>query len=97
MNRCGGLELFLVEDMILTLGNLRGSLAWLGDDQRADPARHRAGLQRIGAQIDMLEARARDLCTGLRDHARYHMHDHDAAEVENIFADLSAEPAAGRQ
>jgi hypothetical protein len=53
-------DVFLVEDVILTLGNLRGSLAWLADPGPSDdPALHRAGLERIGRQIALLEDRAR--------------------------------------
>jgi hypothetical protein len=54
-------EVFLVEDVILTLGNLRGSLSWLGTSQSADPAIFRAGLDRLDRQIGMLEDRARVL------------------------------------
>jgi hypothetical protein len=54
-------EVFLVEDVILTLGNLRGSLSWLGTSQSADPAIFRAGLDRLDRQIGMLEDRARAL------------------------------------
>jgi hypothetical protein len=54
-------EVFLVEDVILTLGNLRGSLSWLGSYQSADPAIFRAGLDRLDRQIGMLEDRARAL------------------------------------
>jgi hypothetical protein len=54
-------EVFLVEDVILTLGNLRGSLSWLGTSQSADPAIFRAGLDRLDQQIGMLEDRARAL------------------------------------
>jgi hypothetical protein len=54
-------EVFLVEDVILTLGNLRGSLSWLGSYQSADPAIFRAGLDRLDGQIGMLEDRARAL------------------------------------
>jgi hypothetical protein len=53
-------DVFLVEDVILTLGNLRGSLAWLADPGPLDdPALHRAGLERIGRQIALLEDRVR--------------------------------------
>jgi hypothetical protein len=54
-------EVFLVEDVILTLGNLRGSLSWLGTSQSADPAIFRAGLDRLDRQIGLLEDRARAL------------------------------------
>lgn len=56
-------ETFLVEDVILTLGNLRGSLAWLGQgDVGADPGLHRAGLARLDRQLESLEDRARAVC-----------------------------------
>ena len=61
-------ETFLVEDVILTLGNLRGSLAWLGQsDAGADPGLHRAGLARLDRQIETLEDRARAVCRIIRD------------------------------
>ncbi|MCC7319623.1 MAG: hypothetical protein IT542_01470 [Rubellimicrobium sp.] len=56
-------ETFLVQDVILTLGNLRGSLVWLADGGPAtDPAIFRAGLDRVERQIGRLEDRARALC-----------------------------------
>ena len=61
-------ETFLVEDVILTLGNLRGSLAWLGQtDAVADPGLHRAGLARLDRQIETLEDRARAVCRKIRE------------------------------
>ena len=60
-------ETFLVEDVILTLGNLRGSLAWLGQaDPGTDPGLHRAGLARLDRQIETLEDRARAVCKTIR-------------------------------
>ncbi len=60
-------EVFLVEDVILTLGNLRGSLAWLGQgDAGADPDLHRAGLARLDRQLETLEDRARAVCQTIR-------------------------------
>ncbi len=59
-------ETFLVEDVILTLGNLRGTLSWLGQaDAKADPGLHRAGLARLERQIETLEDRARAVCKAL--------------------------------
>lgn len=55
-------ESFLVEDVILTLGNLRGSLGWLGDR----PEQSRAGLDRLDRQLGLLEDRARAVCCQLR-------------------------------
>ena len=60
-------ETFLVEDVILTLGNLRGSLAWLAQsDAGTDPGLHRAGLARLDRQIETLEDRARAVCKIIR-------------------------------
>lgn len=70
--RQAAFEAFLVEDVILTLANLRASLAWLGETAAADQggaddaSRRRAGLDRIDRQIGMLEDRARAVCDGLR-------------------------------
>ena len=62
-----GYETFLVEDVILTLGNLRGSLSWLGQANAAgDPGMHRAGLARLERQIELLEDRARAVCKIIR-------------------------------
>lgn len=55
-------ESFLVEDVILTLGNLRGSLGWLGDR----PEQSRVGLDRLDRQLGLLEDRARAVCRQLR-------------------------------
>jgi hypothetical protein len=52
-------EVFLVEDVILTLGNLRGSLGWLSEaDTLRSQSQRQAGLARIERQIDLLERRA---------------------------------------
>jgi hypothetical protein len=62
VDRDAAFERFLVEDVILTLGNLRGSLGWLDSPEaRADAAIYRAGLRRIDRQIELLEDRARVL------------------------------------
>jgi hypothetical protein len=56
-------DTFLVQDVILALGNLRGSLAWLADGGvKAEPAAFRAGLDRLERQIGRLEDRARAVC-----------------------------------
>lgn len=76
-------ESFLVEDVILTLGNLRGSLGWLGDR----PEQSRAGLDRLDRQLGLLEDRARAVCRDLhsaRPNARAE------GEPDNLFA---ADPA----
>jgi hypothetical protein len=102
INGPGSLEAFLIEDMVLTLANLRGSLGWLGGEALAcDPAGRRAGLQRLERQLDMLEARARDCLTDLQQrppappdapHRRMAglVADDDAATaaMQNIFADV---------
>ncbi len=65
-DRDAAFETFLVEDVILTLGNLRGSLSWLDTSHaRADPAIFRAGLLRLDRQIELLEERARSLRDGM--------------------------------
>ena len=63
------IEAFLVEDMILTLVNLRASLEWLSGGANGDVARHRSGWDRFDRQLEMLEARARDLLQGVKDRA----------------------------
>ncbi len=100
-------DVFLVEDVILTLGNLRGSLTWLADPGPGDdPAVHRAGLERIGRRIALLEDRARAMrrrmepqaerMTLLADDAgdpRWAEVDSDAGPDEvNIFAERRAGP-----
>jgi hypothetical protein len=99
-------DVFLVEDVILTLGNLRGSLGWLADPAPADdPALHRAGLERIGRQIALLEDRARAMRRRMgqpQDHAVSAYAPPDASssdrdadtaweDEENIFAEPHAE------
>ncbi len=69
MNNSGNFEAFLVEDMILTLANLRASLSWLSGTS-GDGGRHRAGWDRFDRQLEMLEARARDLLEGVKDRGR---------------------------
>lgn len=59
-------ETFLVQDVILTLGNLRGSLAWLADGgAEVDAAIYRAGLERLDRQIEQLQDRARAMCASV--------------------------------
>lgn len=65
----GSFEAFLVEDMILTLANLRASLDWLSGASGGTGAHHRAGWGRFDRQLEMLEARARDLLQGERERA----------------------------
>ena len=50
---------FLVEDVILSLGNLRGSLDWLAAEPAAE--RRAAAPERIERQMDQIEDRAREL------------------------------------
>jgi hypothetical protein len=52
---------FLVEDVILTLGTLRGALGWLDGGEDCPPAARAEGFARIARQIAALEDRARDL------------------------------------
>lgn len=56
----GSFESFLLEDVILTLGTLRGSLGWIAEGGEEG----RAGLARLERQLAMLEDRARALCSG---------------------------------
>ncbi len=59
-------ERFLVEDVILNLGNLRMTLGWLADsDSRMPATALQAGLERLQGQIDGLEDRARQACRDL--------------------------------
>lgn len=60
------LAAFLVEDVILALGNLRGLLDWLAAEA-PDAARMQGGLQRIAWQLDLIEDRARTIWRGLAD------------------------------
>ena len=59
-------EAFLIEDVILTLGNVRLSLTWLAADagQAADARDgqwRQAGIERLDRQLSQLEDRARAL------------------------------------
>ncbi|WP_347310498.1 hypothetical protein [Defluviimonas sp. SAOS-178_SWC] len=73
-------ESFLVEDVILTLGNLRGSLDWLS----AGPEQNRVGRERLDRQLGHLEDRARAVCRELRSERAV---DPVGAEPANLFAD----------
>ncbi|WP_284162699.1 hypothetical protein [Frigidibacter sp. SD6-1] len=58
-------ERFLVEDVILTLGNLRGWIAWLSDPEtHLDRDMLSAFLDRLDHQLELLQDRARAVCTG---------------------------------
>lgn len=76
-------ESFLVEDVILTLGNLRGSLGWLGEAAAKD----RAWVERLDRQLGLLEDRARRLAGALREDA--------TAEPANLFAAAADRGIAG--
>ncbi|MEI2807175.1 hypothetical protein [Albidovulum sp.] len=78
-------ESFLVEDVILTLGNLRGSLGWLGEGAATD----RACLVRLDRQLALLEDRAHRMAHALRDAAA-------ASEPANLFAAPDAGQARGQ-
>lgn len=69
-------EYFLVEDVILTLGNLRGSLGWLAGDSEAD----RVFIDRIDRQLGLLQDRARRVAERLREAP-------PEPEPVNLFAD----------
>ncbi|OYX40977.1 MAG: hypothetical protein B7Z02_17260 [Rhodobacterales bacterium 32-67-9] len=87
-DRRQALEAFLVEDVILTLGNLRGSLGWLG----AGPEQSRAGLDRLDRQLGLLEDRARAVCRHLR---RAPAGEPPGTGCDNLFA-LGPRPAGGQ-
>lgn len=87
-NTNAAFEAFLVEDVILTLGNLRGSLGWLG----AGPEQSRAGLDRLDRQLGLLEDRARAVCRHLR---RAPADDAMETGCDNLFA-LGPRPAGGQ-
>ncbi|MDI3335480.1 hypothetical protein QKW60_03590 [Defluviimonas aestuarii] len=58
-----GLEQFLVEDVILTLGNIRRTFRWVRESgPGADPAELYERLDRLDRLIDVVETRARDVC-----------------------------------
>lgn len=60
-------ESFLVEDVILTLGNLRSSLDWMrGGRTDAEAEQNRAGIDRLDRQLGLLQERAHDVCRQLR-------------------------------
>ncbi|MCX7889628.1 MAG: hypothetical protein N2422_07865 [Rhodobacteraceae bacterium] len=64
--RCAGCDrdtFFLLEDVVLALGNLRGALAWLDADPPLTPAERRAGIARLGRQVDLLHDRVRRLAS----------------------------------
>lgn len=54
-------EAFLVEDVILTLGTVRGAFDWLASGEGCPPAARAEGFARISRQLAALEDRARDL------------------------------------
>jgi hypothetical protein len=78
------LETFLVEDVILTLVNLRGTLDWIGSEPAGgDPRTRRSGLERLDRQLAMLETRAHEICRGF----------HKAGAAQSEAEDVGAEPA----
>ena len=87
------LESFLVEDVILTLGTLRGALEWLGQE----PRQSRIGIERIDHQLGLLEDRARAVCAQLRDEAKSGgKAPVPDQEAENLFAAFPA-PERGKK
>ncbi|MCV2871440.1 hypothetical protein OEZ71_03930 [Defluviimonas sp. WL0050] len=62
-----GLEQFLVEDVIVTLGNIRRTFRWVRESgPGADPAELHERLDRLDRLIDVVETRARDVCQQLQ-------------------------------
>lgn len=86
------LEFFLVEDVILTLGTVRGALGWLGGNEDCPPAARAEGLARIARQLSALEDRARDLWRDLRE-AAPPVPEPSIFTPDNVF-DLGAIPPA---
>ncbi len=76
-------EYFLVEDVILTLGNLRGSLLWLGEGSVVE----RNCIDRLDRQLGLLEDRAHRMARLLRDEVA-------APEPANLFAAPAASACA---
>ncbi len=69
---------FLVEDVILTLGTVRGALGWLEGGEDCPPAQRAEAFARITRQIAALEDRARGLWGRMRSSA---VADADCANV----------------
>lgn len=62
-----GLEQFLVEDVIVTLGNIRRTFRWVRESgPGADPAEISERLERLDHLVDVVETRARDVCHRLQ-------------------------------
>ena len=60
------LDEFLVEHVMIGLGNIRGSISRIEATELHEAEARQLALNRIGAQIDHLEARARSLHGMLR-------------------------------
>jgi len=65
-------DTFLVEDVILTLCNVRLSLTWLTSDAAAAGSEdlRRVGIQRLDRELAQIEDRARVLRDSLRERGR---------------------------
>lgn len=59
-DRIAGPEAFLVEDVILALGNIRGMLGWVLSD-KTSVEMQAVGLERLDRQIALLHERAEGL------------------------------------
>lgn len=82
---------FLLEDVILTLGTVRGALGWLASGADCPPAARAEGFARISRQIAALEDRARALWAERRSAPCPHP---DADELANLFQPSAQEAEA---
>ncbi len=82
---------FLLEDVILTLGTVRGALGWLASGADCPPAARAEGFARISRQIAALEDRARDLWAERRSAPCPRP---DEADLANLFQPSAEEARA---
>lgn len=88
-------EAFLVEDVILTLGSIRGAIGWLSSGQDCPPAQRAEAFARIARQATALEDRARLLWRRIQAQPAP-----DGGEVEgmgNLFAAPGGEACPPRR
>ena len=87
-DRHTALEVFLVQDVILTLGGMRGTLGWLGRAEDCSPVQRAEALARITRQIGAVEDRARALWQDMRTPPP-----DDAGAAANLFLPEAGEAA----